>query len=241
MVSPHLPANRRGGFTLIELLVVITIIGILAAMLFPVFGSVQNAGRKTQAISDEHNLILACLNFKADYNHLPITSGQTLGGQPPYNSDTCYGDGRQALYPGYLLMDSLRAISNNGDDNGNKNDSINPSKTVYYTGPFVKNEGDPRHGLLRVAYTDTTPVTGYTMHAGSFVDPWGSEYVVWLDANNDHDLNMDMRWFYSNYPPNTDAQIIGPKGTVQAASLGPDGDWGKNGVPDGSDDIISTQ
>ena len=232
------PAQRRDGFTLIELLVVITIVGILAAILFPVYGSVQNSGRKTEAISDERNLILACLNYKADYNHLPMTPGQVLGGNPPYNSDTCFGDGRQALYPGYKLMDILRAVP---DADDNKNDVLNPSNTVYFTAPFVKAANDPRHGLLRLDYTDDTPNTGYTMKAGSFVDPWGSEYVVFLDANNDHDMNMDMGWFYSSYPKNTDTQIIGPKGTVTAASLGADGDWGKNGVPDGSDDIVSTQ
>ena len=237
MACSPLPTSRHDGFTLIELLVVITIVAILAGILLPVYGSVQNAGRKTEAISDERNLILACLNFKADYNHLPITPGQILGGQPPYNSDTCYGDGKLAMYPGYLLMDTLRGISNNGDDNGNKDDSINPSKTNYFSVNYVKNDKDPRHGLLRVANNDGN----YLMHAGAFVDPWGSEYVVWLDANNDHDLNMDMGWFYPNYPKNTADQIYGPKGTVQAASLGPDGDWGKNGVPDGSDDIISTQ
>lgn len=41
-----LKPSRRRGFTLIELLVVITIIGILAAMLFPVFGRIrENANR----------------------------------------------------------------------------------------------------------------------------------------------------------------------------------------------------
>ncbi|HOC32320.1 MAG TPA: type II secretion system protein, partial [Armatimonadota bacterium] len=39
------------AFTLIELLVVISIISVLAGMLFPVFAGAQERGRQTQCIS----------------------------------------------------------------------------------------------------------------------------------------------------------------------------------------------
>lgn len=45
--------NFRRGFTLIELLVVITIIGLLAALLFPVFAKVRENGRRTSCQSNE--------------------------------------------------------------------------------------------------------------------------------------------------------------------------------------------
>lgn len=44
--------DRKSAFTLIELLVVIAIIAILAAILFPVFARVKEAGRKTACMSN---------------------------------------------------------------------------------------------------------------------------------------------------------------------------------------------
>ena len=43
---------RSRAFTLIELLVVIVILAVLAGLAFPVFQSVQNQARKTQAKND---------------------------------------------------------------------------------------------------------------------------------------------------------------------------------------------
>lgn len=54
--------NRR-GFTLIELLVVIAIIAILAAILFPVFAQAKAAAKKTMAISNTKQLLLAGIQY----------------------------------------------------------------------------------------------------------------------------------------------------------------------------------
>ena len=56
----------RKGFTLIELLVVITIIGILAALLFPVFLKARESGRRTVCQSNERQLGLAMLQYVSD-------------------------------------------------------------------------------------------------------------------------------------------------------------------------------
>lgn len=49
----------RRGFTLIELLVVVTIIGLLAALLFPVFAKARERARQSVCESNLHQIGLA--------------------------------------------------------------------------------------------------------------------------------------------------------------------------------------
>ncbi len=58
--------RSRPGFTLIELLVVIAIIAVIAAILFPVFASVRERGRRTACLSNERQLGMAMLQYVTD-------------------------------------------------------------------------------------------------------------------------------------------------------------------------------
>ncbi len=57
---------KRSAFTLIELLVVITIIAVIAAILFPVFASVRERGRRAACLSNERQLGMAMLQYVTD-------------------------------------------------------------------------------------------------------------------------------------------------------------------------------
>ena len=58
--------HPRRGFTLIELLVVLTLIGLLAALLFPVFAKAREKARQTVCISNLHQIGLALQMYQAD-------------------------------------------------------------------------------------------------------------------------------------------------------------------------------
>jgi len=81
----------RKGFTLIELLVVITILGILAAILFPVFLKVRERARITTCASNLHQIGLAIQMYEAD----------SSGGLPPSFEDPRAVGRRYTLPPNW--------------------------------------------------------------------------------------------------------------------------------------------
>ena len=75
--------QRLNGFTLIELLVAISIITILASILFPVFAQARQAAHKTVCLSNQKQLGLAVLMYTDDAD----------GVFPGYVQDTWYRQG----------------------------------------------------------------------------------------------------------------------------------------------------
>lgn len=82
-----LPASNCGraassvkrGFTLIELLVVISIIALLAAILFPVFARVRENARRSACMSNMKQIGLGILQYTQDYDEkLPYGGGTEI-------------------------------------------------------------------------------------------------------------------------------------------------------------------
>lgn len=60
--------RRKQGFTLIELLVVIAVIGILAAMIFPVFSRAREKARQASCLSNMKQISLAAVMYAGDWD-----------------------------------------------------------------------------------------------------------------------------------------------------------------------------
>ncbi len=85
--------TKIAAFTLVEILVVLAIIGILAAILFPVFSRVREQARSTQCQSNLKQIGLALQMYEADAGRLPVAwNGDELN--VPANATTLpYGQG----------------------------------------------------------------------------------------------------------------------------------------------------
>ena len=81
--APHRATHHRAGFTLVEILVVIAIIGILAAILFPVFRSAREAAKRTSCASNMKQLGLAFQQYTKDYGDRYPYPGNYQGWKAP--------------------------------------------------------------------------------------------------------------------------------------------------------------
>jgi prepilin-type N-terminal cleavage/methylation domain-containing protein len=86
--NAEMEMNRVRAFTLIELLVVIVIIGVLAGLAFPVFQSVQNSAKKTQAKNDVTQIVTAVNAFYTEYGRYPIATTVTTDTAATYGQGT---------------------------------------------------------------------------------------------------------------------------------------------------------
>lgn len=97
-------AQRAKGFTLIELLVVIAIIAILAAILFPVFISAKEAGKKSACLSNLRQISTAFDLYLSSNNdrYPPAVRPKQVGEQNPL-----FPDPQVTAGGGWLTWDAL--------------------------------------------------------------------------------------------------------------------------------------
>src|SRR4051812_27540774 len=118
---------RRSAFTLIELLVVIVIIAVLMGLAFPVFSSIQNQAKKTQAKNDVTQIVTAVNAYYAEYGKYPV---------PSANSDDGYVVGGNGTSSEAVLK-ALRGLDLNS----------NARQIVFISPPDAKDQTNPRGGI----------------------------------------------------------------------------------------------
>lgn len=73
-------SKQKSGFTLIEVLVVVAIIGILAALLFPVFASAREKARASSCLANYHQIGIAIQMYAQDSDDKTPANGGSFNG-----------------------------------------------------------------------------------------------------------------------------------------------------------------
>ncbi len=100
--------HSRRGFTLVELLVVIGVIGVLMAVLFPVFSKAKASARETKCRSNMWQLVTALKSYHEEHGRYPD--------YPYYDTDdNKYYGGFSDLYPDYITDQDLFICPDDSD------------------------------------------------------------------------------------------------------------------------------
>jgi prepilin-type N-terminal cleavage/methylation domain-containing protein len=114
--------RKECAFTLIELLVVIVIITVLIGLAFPVFSTIQNQAKKTQARNDVMQIVTAVNAFYTEYGRYPTTETTDVNAR--------YGAGINAG----TLFNELRG----------KTATLNTRQTVFISPPEDSTQPNPK-------------------------------------------------------------------------------------------------
>lgn len=85
--------RQQNGFTIIEMLTVIAIIGVLAALIFPVVASAKRKAKEAQCISNMHGIFLAVKQFQLDEHRYPDFIAGPVQWRDSQGNLNCVGSG----------------------------------------------------------------------------------------------------------------------------------------------------
>ena len=187
----------KKGFTLIELLVVITIIGLLAALLFPVFAKARERARQTVCVSNLHQIGLAIQMYQNDNS----------GALPLH-----FFDASALPIPEQADQDLL--LSNAHDPN------------IYHCPNETQPPPAPRSGLLRLDYSYRVyNMMSYDDTHGlpdAIIKPEPSSVLVY-DSN--HGSNDEAGQLYNGYAKGVTYIVLKADGSVTRIAGEQTADW----------------
>jgi prepilin-type N-terminal cleavage/methylation domain-containing protein/prepilin-type processing-associated H-X9-DG protein len=130
--------SRRRGFTFMELTVAVSIIAILAAILFPVFAKAREKARTSVCQSHLHSIGMAMRVYSAEhFGHFPPTDNDLFALVPKYLPDPgafrCPSvDGTAKMMPGWTAPTRRKSVPGICDYiyKGGYEDDGNPATTI---------------------------------------------------------------------------------------------------------------
>ena len=161
MKNPRLQPSRS-AFTLIELLVVISIIAVLASLSIPAVTGVMVNARKAQARNDMAQLASAIKLYYTEYGRYPLDPTQNI------TTDVSYGIGAS----GNDQIVSVLRYKTSTSVTQTILDSINPRQIKFI---------EPKVTTSNKACVNTTD--------GRWYDPWGTQYIIFIDADYAGDID----------------------------------------------------
>lgn len=167
--------RRHSAFTLIELLVVISIIAILAAILFPVFGRARENARRSSCQSNLKQIGLGITQYLQDYDEKMPNSAFGPGVAATQNTSTVYYKWMDAIFP-YIKSEQLFVCPSDADAKYVYQGRLAGAETTNDYGSYGQN------GAYAAAGDGQTPPrsAAYLVSLSSIVSPAST---VWATDN----------------------------------------------------------
>ncbi len=165
------------AFTLVEILVIVAMTGIMAAILYPIFGSARDKTRQSSCMNNQRQLVMAMNQYAQDHNStFPGVVGFVDDGSRWHDAvrDAHYSDALFAC-PSAMVDGSL----------------AHPSYGMngYLYGVFLPELTDPAHTLLSADANTSIIVSGSEVdlarHGGSYVASFMDGQVKTLTPEQD--------------------------------------------------------
>lgn len=178
------------AFTLIELLVVISIIAVLASLSIPAISGVMVNAHKAQARNDMAQIANAIKLYYTEYGRYPIDSSSAT----ITDANAIYGVGKQ----GNDTIISVLRDKTSTNVAQTTLDTLNPRQIKFI---------EPKVTDMKKACVNKT--------SGNWYDPWGTQYIIFIDADYGDDIEPNAAITGLNVDANNKAPV-----SVGVASVG---------------------
>ena len=170
------PTNRReASIQFGAVIIVVLVLAALCYLLFPRIGSRPHRERSKAAVVIR-SILNALKSYEVDHGHFPKV------GQPRNASEKFVITGESTVGTSLgneAIFDVLRAIPRGA----NANHALNPKKQIYFEEIKATNPQQPQDG-----FADGPEFAPEVQ--GRLFDPWGSQYCIVMETDDDGMLNL---------------------------------------------------